>query len=187
MMETLPDKLNRLLEDEIRSEEILKINPNTFRDITAHIKSIRAESSERDGSLSSEISHAERTILFSITKRLIELRIAKFRQDPEADVTNLTPEERFIVEPLVQSRKRTERVGQAILNGQLSELEHMGEAVRQKYVIARFLQPYTAISGTDLSAYGPFEPEDIAVLPLENAKNLAKVGVISDKWIEPES
>ncbi len=186
-METLPDKLNRLLEDESRAKEILKINPNTFRDIAAHIKSIRAESSERDRSLSAEISYAERSILFSIAKRLIELRIAKFRQDPEGDVANLTLQERFIVDPLIQSKKRADRVGQAILNGQLSELEHMGEAVRQKYVVARFLQPYTAISGTDLSAYGPFEPEDVAIMPIENAKNLAKMGIISDKWVEPES
>ena len=186
MNETLADKLNRLLEDESRSKEILKINPNTYKDITAHVKSIRSESSERDKSLATELSLAERKIIVEIVRRLIELRIGKFRRDLEGDISNLTLEERYIVEPMIQSEKRSERVGQAILNGQLAELQHFGEAVKQKYVIATFLQPYSAISGTDLATYGPFEPDDVSVLPLENAKNLAKLGIISEKWIEPE-
>jgi len=186
LIDTLADKLNRLLEDENRSKEILKINQSTYKDITLHIKSIRAESSERDRSLSSELSLAERNILVSLARRLIELRISKFSLDPDGDIANLTLEERYIVEPLVQSKKRSERIRQAILNGQITEVEHMSEAVRQKYVLARFLQPYSAISGTDLAVYGPFEPDDMAILPIENAKNLAKIGIISEKWIEPE-
>lgn len=185
-MDTLADKLNRLLEDEYRSKELLKINPSTYRDVAAHVKSIRSESSEREKNLISELSLAERRLLSSIAVRLIELRISKFRQDPDSDVTSLAPEERYIVEPLIQSRKRFDRIGQAIQNGQVAELERVSEVVKQKYVIVRFTQPYTQISGTDLAAYGPFEPEDVAVLPLENAKSLAKIGIIAKNWIEPE-
>ncbi|MGA2875749.1 MAG: hypothetical protein ABSE82_09465 [Nitrososphaerales archaeon] len=186
MIDTLADKLNRLLEDENRSKELLKINPNTYKEVAAHIKSIRSESSEKDRNLISELSLAEKNMLYNISRRLIELRISKFRQDPESDVTSLAPEERYVVEPLVQSRKRTERIGQAILNGQVAELERVSDAVKQKYVIVRFTQPYSAVSGTDLGTYGPFEPEDVVILPLENAKSLAKTGIIAKNWIEPE-
>ncbi|MDA4111961.1 MAG: hypothetical protein OK439_05440 [Thaumarchaeota archaeon] len=186
MIDTLADKLNRLLEDENRTKELLKINPNSYKDVAAHIKTIRSESSEREKNLISELSTAERKILFNISRRLIEVRISKFRLDPESDVTNLTPEERYIVEPLIQSRKRSERIGQAILNGQVAELDRVSELVRQKYVIVRFTQPYSAISGTDLATYGPFEPEDVAIMPLENAKSLAKIGIVAKNWIEPE-
>lgn len=178
--------MNRLLEDENRSKELLKMNSNTYRDIAAHIKTIRSESSEREKNVISELSLAERKLLSNIALRLIELRISKFRQDPESDVTNLAPEERYIVEPLIQSRKRFERIGQAILNGQTAELERISEAVKQKYVIVRFVQPYSPISGTDLATYGPFESEDVAILPLENAKSLAKIGIIAKNWIESE-
>ncbi|MGI0091671.1 MAG: hypothetical protein ACREBS_08180 [Nitrososphaerales archaeon] len=186
MIETLADKLNRMLEDENRSKELLKINPDTYKDVASHIKSIRPESSDKERNLISELSFAERKILFNISRRLIELRILKFRQDPDLDVTNLAPEERYIVEPLVQSKKRADRIGQAILNGQVADLERISEAVKQKYVFVRFYQPYSAVSGTDLATYGPFEPEDVAILPLENAKNLAKIGIIAKNWIEPE-
>jgi DNA replication initiation complex subunit (GINS family) len=186
MMDSLADKVNRLLEDENRSKELLKINPNTYKDVAAHIKTIRSESSEREKNLISELSLAERRILFNISRRLIELRISKFRSDPESDVANLTPEERYIAEPLIQSRKRSDRIGQAILNGQIAELERVSEMIRVKYVIVRFSQHYAAISGTDLATYGPFEPEDVAILPLENAKSLAKSGIVAKNWIEPE-
>jgi len=186
LLETFADKLNRLLEDENRSKELLKINPNTYKEVAAHIKSIRSESSEKERNVISELSLAERNMLYNISRRLIELRISKFRQDPDSDVTSLAPEERYVVEPLIQSRKRTDRIGQAILNGQTAELERVSDAVKQKYVIARFMQPYTAISGTDLATYGPFEPEDTAILPLENAKSLAKTGIIAKNWVEPE-
>lgn len=178
--------MNRLLEDENRTRELLKINPNTYRDIAAHIKTIRSEGSEREKNLISELSLAERRLLSNIALRLIEVRISKFRQDPESDVTNLAPEERYIVEPLIQSGKRFDRIWQAILNGQVAELERVSDVVKQKYVIVRFTQPYSAISGTDLATYGPFEPEDVAILPLENAKSLAKIGIIARSWIEPE-
>jgi DNA replication factor GINS len=187
LIDTLAEKLNRLLEDENATKEILRINPATYKDVAAHIKTIRSESSERERSLISELSLAERNVLSGIAKRLIDLRISKFRQDPEAEVSNLTPEERYIVEPLVQSRKRSDRIGQAILNGQTAELDRVSEAIKQRYVIVRFMQSYSAISGTDLAAYGPFEPEDVAILPIENAKNLAKNGIISKNWIEPEA
>jgi hypothetical protein len=186
LIDTLADKLNRLLEDENRSKEILKMNSSTYKDVATHIKSIRPETSDKDRNLISELSLAERTILYNISKRLIELRIAKFRQDPDSDVTNLAPEERYIVEPLLQSSKRTDRICQAILNGQVAELERIGDSVKQKYVIVRFTQAYPAVSGIDLATYGPFEPEDVAILPVDNAKNLAKIGIIAKNWIEPE-
>lgn len=185
-MDTSADKLNRILEDENRSKELLKISPDTYKEIAAHIKSIRSESSERERSLISELSIAERNLLYEMSRRLIELRISKFRQDPDSDVTSLAPEEQYVAEPLVQSRKRTDRVCQAILNGQTAELERVSDAVKQKYVIVRFMQPYSAISGTDLGTYGPFEPEDVVIMPIENAKSLAKTGIIAKNWIEPE-
>jgi DNA replication factor GINS len=44
-------------------------------------------------------------------------------------------------------------------------------------VILRFLKEIPAIVGADMKTYGPFKPEDIASLPVENAKVLIKQGV----------
>jgi DNA replication initiation complex subunit (GINS family) len=185
-METLADKLHRMLEDENSSRQIIKIPLDAYKQIASHIKSIRSESIDKDRNLISELSLAERKILYDIAKRLIEIRIEKFRHDSDLDVANLTPEERFIAEPLAQSKKRLDRVAESILNGQVGELEHAARAVKQKYVYVRFAQPYSAVTGTDLAVYGPFEPEDVAIVPIENAKLLLKNGIIMKNWIEPE-
>lgn len=186
MIETRADRLYRMLEDENNTHELLKIQQDVYHDIAAHIKTIRVESLDKEKNLTSELSAAERKILYDISRRLIELRIEKFNLNPESDVANLTLEERYIIEPLMQSRKRLERISECIFNGQVGELMHFSESVKQKYVYARFLQPYSSISGVDLATYGPFEPEDVALLPLENARTLLKNGIIAQNWIEPE-
>lgn len=44
-------------------------------------------------------------------------------------------------------------------------------------VLVRFLQPLPAIMGIDMKAYGPFQPEELANIPRQNAENLIKRGV----------
>jgi len=41
----------------------------------------------------------------------------------------------------------------------------------------RFLRDIPAIIGADMKTYGPFNAEDVASLPAENAKILAKQGL----------
>ncbi len=45
---------------------------------------------------------------------------------------------------------------------------------QHKKATLRFLKDVPAIIGADMKAYGPFKPEDIASLPVENAKILVK-------------
>jgi DNA replication factor GINS len=44
-------------------------------------------------------------------------------------------------------------------------------------MVLRFVQEIPALVGSDMKTYGPFEPEDIATLPPENARVLIKEGV----------
>ncbi|MFQ5762143.1 MAG: hypothetical protein ACE5PO_03830 [Candidatus Bathyarchaeia archaeon] len=45
-----------------------------------------------------------------------------------------------------------------------------------KGIIVRFLQDTPAIVGADMKIYGPYQKEDVASLPLENAEILIKTG-----------
>src|SRR5579875_3367330 len=57
LIETLADKVNRLLEDELADKNtIRKIQPDIYKMITSHIKSIRPEISDKDKNLVSALS-----------------------------------------------------------------------------------------------------------------------------------
>jgi DNA replication factor GINS len=43
--------------------------------------------------------------------------------------------------------------------------------------VLRFVQPVPGIIGADMKPYGPFKPEDVASVPVENAKVLVKQGL----------
>jgi len=48
---------------------------------------------------------------------------------------------------------------------------------KPRTMILRFVKEIPAIIGADMKTYGPFRPEDIASLPIENAKILVKQDV----------
>jgi DNA replication factor GINS len=50
-------------------------------------------------------------------------------------------------------------------------------AVGGRKSVLRFLQPVPGIIGADMKPYGPFKPEDVASVPVENAKVLVKQGL----------
>ena len=52
-------------------------------------------------------------------------------------------------------------------------------------ILVRFLQPLPAIMGIDMKAYGPFEPEELATIPVQNAQNLIKRGIVKPVEVEP--
>lgn len=54
-----------------------------------------------------------------------------------------------------------------------------------KMILVRFLQPLPAIMGIDMKAYGPFQPEELAIIPAQNAENLIKRGIAKPVEVEP--
>lgn len=61
-----------------------------------------------------------------------------------------------------------------LLQGQLLQIDAKCE---QKNVVLRFLKDVPAIVGSDMKPYGPFKVEDVASVPIENAKILVKQGL----------
>ena len=67
---------------------------------------------------------------------------------------------------------RKDTILSATLNGRLKLLETVASNHRSRSIVVRFLKPIDQIVGTDLQTYGPFEAEDVATLPFENARAL---------------
>jgi DNA replication initiation complex subunit (GINS family) len=59
-------------------------------------------------------------------------------------------------------------LGKKSLPPEIKEIEEKNESL----LLIRFLRQLPAIVGSDMKIYGPFQVEDIATLPKENAKAL---------------
>lgn len=69
---------------------------------------------------------------------------------------------------MIKNRKNTE-----VANHTEKNLNYKSEKENQyNYSLIRFLKKTPALVGMDLKSYGPFEKEDIAYIPYENAKIL---------------
>lgn len=185
MPDPLLNQLNDLLQAELKSERLEKIPKTIYKDVALHVKAIRNGANSSEKNVINMLTAKERDLLFRLAKRLLEVRVKKISKSlDEVNGANLAAEEKYVTEPMGLSAKRFQKVRQALWNGQTAVLESVSESVASRYVIVRFLQPSPATVGTDLARYGPFEKEDVAVLPLENAKPLLKQGIVTEVWVE---
>jgi DNA replication factor GINS len=111
-------------------------------------------------------------------KELIQLRREKaLRKATTGGIVAkeaLTQEEEKLLGEVSSSIESYQTLLKDILNGRLPRME---AEEKPKTMILRFLKEIPAIVGADMKTYGPFKPEDIASLPVENAKVLIKQGV----------
>lgn len=75
---------------------------------------------------------------------------------------------------------------QALLNEIMSGRLPAASRERPRKRVLRFLMETPAIVGADMKTYGPFQPQDVASLPAENAKILTKQGVAVEVEVKLE-
>ncbi|MCX8191650.1 MAG: hypothetical protein N3F06_02445, partial [Nitrososphaerales archaeon] len=177
------NELYKILEEESKSEKLIKIRRTLYKDVATYIKMIKANTERNDHDVVSKLIMRERELIIDLVERLLRLRINKIIHSmSEVEYVHLTPEEKYIVESINLSVKKYEKIKRAIWNGQPSVLEFIAEKMASKYTVVRFLQPSPPIVGTDLTKYGPFQKEDVAVLPSDNAWPLIKRGIAVELW-----
>jgi DNA replication factor GINS len=93
-----------------------------------------------------------------------------------SDHSRLTDEEKYILDAEQDYTKRKDYVLMAALSGRAKVLESISSKVRSKQVFVRLLKPIEQFIGIDMNKYGPFHKEDVARLPLENARSLIDNG-----------
>ena len=84
------------------------------------------------------------------------------------------PDDKGAEEKFKETAEAYEVFLKGVLRGRLSRIER---EEKPRKTLLRFVHEIPAIVGSDMKAYGPFEPEDIATLPSENARILIKQGV----------
>jgi len=161
--------LHAIVLKEVESDLIQEINPNFYRNLSDFIGNLKKQ--EYDG-IENKIKQSLINMTSELTSFLLRNRLEKTIRSQNIDFTNLTDEEKFILDAEEKKRERAEMIFSATINGKSKFLESLSQNHKTKIVVLRFLKDVDEIIGVDLEKYGPFHPEDIATIPYENAQAL---------------
>jgi DNA replication factor GINS len=163
------NSLYSILLREVENDTVQELDPKFYNNIAQFLGNLKNQ--DYDG-VESKITQSLVKMVTDLTSLLLKLRIEKAIKSEELDYTNLLDEERFILDSEDELRQRRDTILSATLNGRLKLLETVASNHRSRLLVVRFLKPIDQIVGTDLQTYGPFEAEDVATLPFENARAL---------------
>ncbi len=161
---------------EKESVELQKLPRDFYVKLTEYVGKIRQESRMLDQKsakailISQELTNVKRLMEELTTMRFDKIVKGLISAKPLKRDEMTFEEERILIEldPVLESF-------QSFLKESLRGKGKKVEAeTRQAKKLVRFLQEVPAIVGADLKVYGPFSVEDVATLPVENARVLIK-------------
>lgn len=176
-----------LLIKEINTDSLQNLPVNVYHEVTSRIETLRGHSKEF--AAEEQIAKAQIELLFSAIRLLFEARYAKIEASRKADFrdtrknelgmidySNMTREEKFVLDGSLETEKRIEMILSAILTGRPVVLDKISNMLSHKRVPVRFIKPIDRFMGIDMVTYGPYVEEDIVLLPSENARALTQNG-----------
>jgi hypothetical protein len=90
----------------------------------------------------------------------------------------LASEEEAMCAGFLNFAETYQKFAEKLLRGQiLSQVPKVSAKKVRKRVTLRFIKAIPAVIGADMKTYGPFMVEDVASVPVENAKILVKQGL----------
>ncbi|HJJ21782.1 MAG: hypothetical protein O2834_06485 [Crenarchaeota archaeon] len=163
------NSLHNIVLRETENDSLLEIKSNFYRNLSNFIGNLRKQ--EFDG-VENKINDTMIEMASELTSLLIHIRLEKISNSNDYDISHLLDEEKFILDSQEEQNERTEMILSATINGKSKFLESLTENHKIKKVVVRFLSKVDQIVGADLEKYGPFNAEDIATIPYENAQAL---------------
>ncbi len=172
------DELYAAWMKEKENAELQRLPKDFYSKIIQYVGRIRQEgrmldqSSSKAKLTSKELSNAKRLV-----EELLELRFEKVVKEVALKPVGkdlLAPEEQMTLMGLMNSVANFQHFLKEALQGKVSRVDDHRHPTR---VMLRFLKQTPAIAGADLKVYGPFSVEDVATLPVDNARVLVEHGV----------
>lgn len=178
-----------LLMKEINADSLQNLPVNIYHEVTARIETLQRYSTE--SAAEEQIAKAQIELLFRAIRLLLETRYSKIEKIQRTgkhqkneivkiDYSNMTREEKFVLDGSLETEKRIEMILAAIQSGRPIVLDKISNILSHKHVPVRFIKPIDRFMGIDMVTYGPFVEEDIALLPSENARALTQSGLVEE-------
>jgi DNA replication initiation complex subunit (GINS family) len=179
-----------LLIKEINTDSLQNLPVDIYHEVTARIE--RLGGSSKEFAVEEQLAQAQIELLFSAIRLLFEARYAKIEANRKADLlakkkneleidySNMTREEKFVLDGSLETEKRINMILSAILTGRPVVLDKISNMLSHKRIPVRFIKPIDRFMGIDMVTYGPYIEEDIALLPSENARALTQNGFVEE-------
>jgi DNA replication initiation complex subunit (GINS family) len=166
-------------QQELESTELGCLSYDFYARITEYVRRIKEETRMIDKKtvkaslLENELENVKRML-----RELVWARYEKIArvigEGQKVPSSMLTVEEAEISAGYVSFAEAYQKFAQNLLQGQVLKVD----LTRcHKRIALRFVKEVPAVIGADMKPYGPFMVEDVASLPVENAKILVKQGL----------
>lgn len=163
--------LHHMAQREMEEDGIRELEPGTLGRIALFIEGVR---SAEYGGAGNGVRDSMAGMAADLADLLVSTRISKARAG--AARANLTDEERYVFEMSESSQERLDEVLSAVAEGRPGMLDSLAGRHRARTVTVRFLSAADEFVGSDGGSYGPFEAEDVATVPYNNAEALVSSG-----------
>jgi len=172
-------ELSEVWKRELGSIELEKLPPDFYIRVADYVRKLREETRMLDkrtakaNLLRKEMENVKRMVHELIQERCRKI-IRKSTRGDEIPDDVLAVEEKDIYRKISPFAETMSNFAIEILRGHLPKVN-----LEQKHrrTTLRFLKDVPAIIGADMKAYGPFKVEDVASVPVENARILVKQGL----------
>jgi DNA replication factor GINS len=163
-----------LLRREVESSGLQEVEPDIYQKIAASLGSLKGQGFE---GMEAKVRDRMVELMSSSARLLVQVRQRKAQSGGEQlDYSKLTDEEKYVLDGKGESESRMGEVMAAASRGRPKVLEAISARMREKRIIVRFVKPMEQFIGVDMTKYGPFQQEDVATLPLGNARSLVAAG-----------
>lgn len=169
-------------QSEIEESELTSLPSDFYPRVADYLKRIiEATSKVEKKSLKASLLEIELQNTKHLVRSLVRIRYRKLKKairgNRKIPSESLTPEEQKTCENLLNFAEAYSGFVKNLLGGQSTKLEKEPPEKPHRIVVVRFVKPIPAVIGSDMKTYGPFSQEDVASLPVENARILVKQGL----------
>ena len=192
-MRTRYTRLHQAWENETKREELQNIPDDFLHEMKNYVNQLNKTTANPD-TLSGNLTQTERRYANQLLRELTETRLDKIIKSEvnglPVNAQAMTPEEQKLhssLRQLLTSYRQGSDI--PVPQKQSPPQPRVSPPMKEptpppkieekdtELVLVRFLQPLPAIMGIDMKAYGPFQPEELATIPRQNAENLIKRGI----------
>ena len=175
------DDIFNILKAEIHLDSGPQPVPHNFYQNISNLVSLLKDQNEKENNgatekISKEISSNLINLVVKLTTLIFVLRCKKIFDSSKSqnmfEYSNLTDEEKYV---FFGNREREQRINivlKMLLEGKSKTLEKIVSSINQNFVIIRFLDSMEQFVGVNMNKYGPYQRDDVAILPFENARSI---------------